>query len=99
MKDKNVKKEKLITEKLDMGADIKNKEMERQVKLLWNEIFTNNFSAHQDFNKTCNFNTRLKVPHYDILPSSCEAGELLEKGGNLYICSSANNWTIVGTQT
>lgn len=59
------------------------------------EVYRNNFTGHQDFNKTVNFTTRLKVPHYDNLPTSCEVGEIIEKGGVLYICSSTNNFTLV----
>jgi hypothetical protein len=65
------------------------------LKALNEEIYRNNFSAQQDFNKFSNFTTRLKVPHYDTLPTVCEIGELCEKGGALYICSSANRFTLV----
>ena len=66
---------------------------------LTKEIYRNNFSAWQDFNKYSNFTTRLKVPHYDSLPSVCEVGEIVESSGKLRICSSANTWTICGTQS
>jgi len=62
---------------------------------LTNEVYSNNFSASQDFQKYSRFNTRLKIPHYDQIPTSCEQGELLEKGGALYICSQANRFTLV----
>lgn len=63
------------------------------------EFYSNNFSAHQDFNKSSTFSTRLKIPHYDSLPINCEQGEIAESGGKLKICSAANTWTTVGTQT
>jgi len=63
------------------------------------EVYRNNFSAHQDFNKTSNFTTKLIVPHYNSVPRTCQVGEIIESSGKLYICSSANVFTIVGTQT
>lgn len=71
----------------------------KDLKALNDEYYANNFSAHQDFNKASNFTTRLKVPHYDSLPAVCEVGEIVESAGKLRICSSANTWTIVGTQS
>ena len=62
---------------------------------LQQEVFRNNFSSSQDFNKFIRFNTRMKVPHYDQIPPVGEVGELIEIGGVLYICSSNNTFTIV----
>lgn len=59
------------------------------------EVYRNNFSSHQDFNKTSNFTTRLKIPHYDTVPIVGEVGEIIEVGGVLLICSSANTFTVV----
>lgn len=59
------------------------------------EVYRNNFSSHQDFNKTSNFTTRLKIPHYDTVPIVCEVGEIIEVDGALLICSSANTFTVV----
>lgn len=59
------------------------------------EIFRNNFSSHQDFNKFSNFTTRLKIPHYDAVPPVGEVGELIEVDGVLLICSSANSFSVV----
>lgn len=69
--------------------------LEQDLKALNDEVYRNNFSARQDFNKASNFTTRLKIPHYDSLPATCEIGELAETGGVLKICSSANTWTTV----
>ena len=69
--------------------------MQTQIDSLTQEIYRNNFSSHQDFNKTSNFTTRLKVPHYDSLPPVGEVGEILEAGGALWICSSPNTFTLV----
>lgn len=71
----------------------------KDLKALQDEFYRNNFSARQDFPKYSNFATRLKVPHFSALPSTCEAGEIGEFGGKLYICSAANTWTIAGTQS
>jgi len=62
-------------------------------------VYANNFSSSQDFNKYSRFNTRLKVPKYSVDPSTCEVGEIIEVSGKLKVCSAANTWTIVGTQT
>lgn len=62
---------------------------------LQQEVYRNNFSSHQDFNKFSNFTTRLKIPHYDSIPPVGEVGELIEAGGALYICSSPNTFTLV----
>lgn len=74
-------------------------QLERNLSDLNSEIYTNNFTAHQDFNKVCHFNTRLKVPHYASEPSTCEVGEIIEVGGKLKVCSATNTWTIVGVQS
>ena len=62
---------------------------------LTQEVYRNNFSSHQDFNKSSNFTTKLRIPHYDTLPVIGEVGEIVEMGGALYICSSANSFTLV----
>lgn len=63
------------------------------------EFYRNNFSARQDFNKYSSFTTRLKLPSYSTNPSTCEVGEVIENAGKAYICSAANTWTIIGTQS
>jgi hypothetical protein len=63
------------------------------------EYYRNNFSNSQDFQKYSRFNTRIKIPHVASLATTCEVGELCESSGKAYICSSANVWTIIGTQT
>lgn len=69
------------------------------LKALNDEVYSNNFTGHQDFNKYVNFTSRLKIPHYDILPATCEVGELIENSGKLKICSIRNTWTTVGSQS
>lgn len=73
--------------------------LKKQITDLENNFYLNNFSARQDFNKFSDFKTRLKVPHYASDPATCEVGEIIEVGGKLKVCSSANTWTIVGTQS
>ena len=59
----------------------------------------NNFSGTEIFVKTSKFLTRLQVPHYASAPATCTVGEIIEVGGELQICSSANTWEIVGNQS
>lgn len=63
------------------------------------DFYADNFSARQEFSKYSNFKTRLKVPHYALLPATCDVGELVEVAGILYVGSAINTWTKVGTQT
>lgn len=72
--------------------------MRQELEALKGAFYLNNFLTSQDFNKYSRFNTRLKVPHYDTLPSSCETGDIGEAGGGLYICSAPNTWELVGSQ-
>ena len=73
--------------------------MGKTIESISNEVFKNNFSTRQDFNKASSFNTKLKVPHYTSLPAVAEVGEIIEYGGRLLICSSANTWQSVGSQS
>jgi len=73
--------------------------LKRDIASLSSEFYRNNFSARQDSNKYTNFTSRLKVPNYAVVPTTCEVGEIIEVSGKLRICSSANTWTVVGTQT
>lgn len=84
-----------------MPNDLQNQidKLKKDLQAINDEFYLNNFSSSQDFNKYSRFNTRLKVPHYDSLPAVCEVGELAESAGKLRICSAANTWSIVGTQS
>jgi hypothetical protein len=73
--------------------------LQKDLNDLNDEIYLNNFTGHQDFNKYINFTSRLKVPHYTALPATCDVGEIIEYNGKLYIASALNTWTIVGTQS
>ena len=73
--------------------------LKQQVEAMASEAHLNNFPGGQDVNKYTRYNYRLKVPSYDTAPSTCEVGEVIEVGGDLQICSAADTWTTVGTQT
>ena len=76
-------------------------ELEKELKDLKDAFYTNNFSSSQDFNKYSRFNTRLRVPVRTSAPVTCEVGELhvISSTGKIYVCSSANTWSLVGTQS
>lgn len=67
---------------------------------LTEEVYRNNFSSSQDFPKYSRFNTGIKVPTFTTAPTTCEIGQLhvISTTGKLYVCSSANTWSLVGTQ-
>jgi len=64
------------------------------------EYYTNNFSTSQDFQKYSRFNTRLRVPMFSSAPTLAEIGEVYANStnGKLYICTSANTFSLVGGQ-
>lgn len=76
-------------------------QLRRDLEALNEEFYRNNFSSLQDFQKFSRFNTRLKVPTLASAPATCEIGELHVRSGTgkLYVCSSANTWSLVGTQS
>jgi len=90
-------KEENVTDTSAIEAEIQ--KLKKDLGDLNDEFYRNNFSAGQDFNKYSRFNTRLKIPHKSALPSTCEVSEICEYNGKLYVCSAANTWTIVGTQS
>ena len=79
--------DKTIEEKIEL--------LKSELAALTQEVYRNNFSSHQDFNKFSNFTTRLKIPHYDSVPPVGEVGELIEIDGVLLICSSPNTFSLV----
>ena len=72
--------------------------LKNQMDDLTKQFYLNNFSSHQDFNKSSAFNYRLKVPHYASAPSTQNVGELIEVGGKLYISTAVDTYTLVGSQ-
>ena len=73
--------------------------IKQEIEAISAQLNLNNFEGSQDFNKYSRFNTRLKVPSYTSAPSTCEIGEIIEVSGELQICSAADTWTVVGTQS
>lgn len=84
-----------------MNPDLQNQidKLRKDFDDLNSEVYSNNFSSLQDFNKFSRFNNRLKVPVYGTAPATCEVGEVICVGGKLKVCSSANTWSTVGTQS
>lgn len=74
-------------------------ELKQKLEQLTEAFYSNNFRESQDFQKYSRFNTRLRVPNLSATPSTCEVGELCCVSGKLRVCSAANTWSIVGTQT
>lgn len=82
-----------------MNQEEEIKKLRAELESLKSAFYANNFPSSQDFFKYVRFNSRLKVPHVDTLPATCETGEVFEYSGDLYICSAADTPTVVGTQT
>jgi len=76
-------------------------QLKQALEALTSAYYGNNFSASQDFNKYSRFNSRLKVPTYATAPTVAEIGELYANStnGKLYVCTSANTFSLVGGQT
>jgi len=82
-----------IQDLLDQIVKLRN-----DLEQLQGQFYKNNFTSHQDFTKSCNFSTVLKVPSYSSLPNG-EVGHILEMAGVLYICVAApGTWNVVGEQ-
>lgn len=76
--------------------------LEKQVEELTLKIQEMNKDVFQSIyieRKYADFRNRIKVPSFGSTPSTGKVGELCEVGGKLYICSSANTWSLVGTQS
>lgn len=73
--------------------------LKRDLESLKGAFYQGKFLTSQDFSQYARFNTRLKIPRYSSDPTVGEVGEIIEVGGTLKICSSANVFTIVGTQS
>jgi len=73
--------------------------LQREIKALQDSFYLNNFPSSQDFNKTCRFNSALKVPHYSAAPSVDDVGFIIEVAGVLYISTAVDTWTVCGTQS
>lgn len=76
-------------------------QLEKDLQALYDEYYRGNFSSSQDHQKYARFNTGIKVPTFTTAPTTCEVGQLhvISTTGKLYVCSSANTWSLVGTQS
>lgn len=82
-----------------MSPDQQIEILRKEFEALKSEFYANNFPSSQDFNKYVRFNGRLKIPRASTVPTTCEVGELVEVSGKAYICSAANTFSLIGTQT
>jgi hypothetical protein len=73
--------------------------LKKEVEQLRQQMNRENFSNLQVFSKDVQFEKKIKVFNKSANLAKCETGELSVVGGKLYICSAADTWTIVGTQT
>lgn len=74
-------------------------QLKRQVADLTQQVIKDNFSKLDIFIKDVAFEKKIKVFNKTANLAVCETGELSVVAGKLYICSAANTWTVVGTQT
>jgi DNA polymerase II large subunit len=76
-------------------------QLKQDLQALNEEVYRNNFTGSQDFNKYSRFNAQLKVPTVAATPSTCEIGEVcvVSGTGKLYVCSASNTWSLVGLQS
>jgi hypothetical protein len=85
----------------DLQAQID--KLRADLEALNGEMYTNNFSALQDFNKYSRFKTALQVPVFASNPTKGAVGDVVCVGGKFKMCTVASatapTWTIVGTQT
>lgn len=84
---------------MDKTTDEKLQSLQSQVDNLSKELYRNNFSGRQDFNKIVQFNTKLIIPKYGSLPVVCDENELVAINGILYLGLSNNRWSLVGNQS
>jgi hypothetical protein len=89
----------MTTRNMENNLQAQIETLKQQIESLQAEYYLGNFAGSQDFNKYVRFNSRLKVPRYTATPATCEVGEICEVSGKLRICSAANTWSIVGTQS
>lgn len=75
--------------------------LKQQVESLQAELYRGNFIGSQDFTKYVRFNSRLRLPVYATPPSKCDLGEVYVNSGTgkAYVCSAANTWSLIGTQS
>ena len=75
--------------------------LQSQVNDLTAQVYKNNFSSSQTFNKACKFTDRLNIPGFNSAPTVAEVNDIIAVAGEMYICTSINPvvFTLVGSQT
>jgi hypothetical protein len=84
---------------MDNDLQLQINKLRQDLQDLNDEFYRGVFTSQQDFSRAVNFLSRVKLPSYTTLPTSCDIGELAVSGGKLYVCSAANTWTVAGTQS
>ncbi len=76
-------------------------QLRKDLDTLSQAFYQNNFSDSKDENKYVRFNTRMKAPTFATAPAICAIGDLYVNSGTgkAYVCSSANTWSLIGTQS
>lgn len=74
--------------------------IKKDLKALKGAFYKNNTPSNQDFVKSSRFTNRVRLPIYATAPTTCAIGEVYVNSGSgkLYVCSSANTWSLVGGQ-
>ncbi len=75
--------------------------LRQELESLRAEFYRGNFSSSQDFTKKVRFQSEVVVQRASTAPAKCEQGALYVNSGTgkLYVCSAANTWSLVGTQS
>lgn len=75
--------------------------LRQEVESLKAELYRGNFTGSQDFTKKVRMNTAFRLPVYASAPSKCEQGEVYVNSGTgkAYVCSAANTWALIETQS
>ncbi len=75
--------------------------LKQEVESLKAELYRGNFTGSQDFTKKVRMQTALRLPVYGTAPAKCEQGEIYVNSGTgkAYVCSAANTWSLIGTQS
>lgn len=82
-----------------MNTEERIAKLEKDLQDLIEEVYNKNFSSFQEFSKFSDFTNRIKVPVFASLPTTGRIGELCVVSGKLYVCSAANTFSLVGTQS
>lgn len=75
--------------------------LRQEIESLKAELYRGNFTGSQDFTKKVRMQTALRLPVYGTAPAKCEQGEVYVNSGTgkAYVCSAANTWSLIGTQS